>query len=98
MRGERRQLGGRGHRRPAHQIVELLQAERSEQASEERRAFAAAVLRPRGDIQGATPQPVAATFIAELPPVPAGPVQLAPWVARVTNRAAPPPPHPPYPL
>src|SRR5439155_21361952 len=75
--------------RPAHQIVEMLQAECREQPGKEGRALPAAVLRSPGELERTPAEPVPATFIAELPSVPTRAVDLAVRRPRVRDRPGP---------
>src|SRR5207244_3306028 len=72
---------------PADQIVEMLQPERREQACEQGGALAPPVLGPRRRFERPAAEPVAATFIAQLPAVSPGAMQAALRVARVGDRA-----------
>ena len=87
VRRQRGDLGRRRGRCPADQIVERLQPERSQQAGEQGGAFATPVLSARGDVQRASPQPVPAALVPQLPAIAARAVQLPRWIARVRDRA-----------
>src|SRR2546426_4116150 len=84
---ERRHLGRRGGCGPAHQVVEVLEAERSQQARQQGGPFAPSVLGSRGGVERAPAEPIAAALVAQLPTVPAGAVQLASGAPRVGDRA-----------
>ena len=79
MRRQRCHLCGVRRRRPTDQVVEMAEPEGDEQALEQGGRFVRIVGGARRRRERPPPEPVAAAFVAELPPVAAGAVQPAVW-------------------
>ena len=85
VRRQRRDLRGCCRCSPANQIIERLQPERDEQSLQHGGRFLQAILRARRGRQGTASQPIATTFIAQLPAVTAGAMQLPVGRSRVRD-------------